>query len=80
MGSEITPDLEAMVQSILRGGRYDTESAVLREALSVLQQRDQLRKAIEEGIAELDRGEGIASDEVFGELEDIMIGPPKGQT
>jgi antitoxin ParD1/3/4 len=73
MALEITPDLQEMVESILRGGQYDSESAVLREALSVLRQRDQLRMDIQEGIAELDREEGIPGDEVFRELEEKMI-------
>jgi antitoxin ParD1/3/4 len=70
MGLEITPDLEEMVQSILRGGQYDSESAVLREALSLLRQRDRLRRDVQEGIAELDRGERIPGEEVFRELEE----------
>ncbi|MEI7450947.1 MAG: hypothetical protein WCJ75_15115 [Desulfomonile sp.] len=43
---EITPDLEEMVQSISRGGQYDSESAIIREALYLLRQRDQLRRDI----------------------------------
>jgi antitoxin ParD1/3/4 len=70
MGLEITPELEEMVQSILRGGQYDSESAVLREALSLLRQRDRLRRDVQEGIAELDRGERIPGEEVFRELEE----------
>ncbi len=40
---EITPDLEEMVQSISQGGQYDSELAIIREALSLLRQRDHLR-------------------------------------
>jgi len=47
---EITPDLEEMVQSISQGGQYDSELAIIREALSLLRQRDQLRKDIQAGI------------------------------
>jgi plasmid stabilization system protein ParE len=47
---EITPDLEEMVQSISQGWQYDSELAIIREALSLLRQRDQLRKDIQAGI------------------------------
>jgi len=72
MGLEITPDVEEMVKSILRSGQYDSESAVLREALSLLRRRDELRGDIQAGIAELGRGERISGDEVFREIEEKM--------
>jgi len=77
---EITPDLEEMVQSISRGGQYDSESAIIREALSLLRQRDQLRRDIQEGIAELDRGERIPGEEVFRGLEEKMVRLTQGTT
>jgi len=72
MGLEITPDVEETVKSILQSGQYDSESAVLREALSLLRLRDELCGDIQAGIAELDRGERIPGDEVFRELEEKM--------
>jgi len=78
MALDITPDLEEMVRSILRGGQYDSESALLREALSLLRQRDELRRDIQEGIAELDQGEGVSIEEVFEQLEEKMTRPTQG--
>ena len=69
MSLEITTDLDDMVQSILRSGEYESESEVLHEALSLLRQRDELRRDIKKAIAEIDRGESIDGDEVFQELE-----------
>jgi antitoxin ParD1/3/4 len=80
MSIEIAPDLEEMVQSILKGGQYDGESAVLREALSLLRQRDQLRRDIHEGIDDLDSGERIPAEEVFRELEMIGVRGPCGSS
>jgi antitoxin ParD1/3/4 len=70
MGLEITPDLEDMVHAILQGGRYENESEVLRAALSLLGQRDQLRKDIQNGIAELDRGDYVSDEQIFHELDE----------
>lgn len=70
MSLEIPPEIEEMVQSIFRSGQYDSESDVIREALGLLRQRDLLRRDINEGIAQIDRGERIAADEVFQELEE----------
>jgi antitoxin ParD1/3/4 len=69
MNLEITPELDDMVQRILRTGRYESESEVLHEALSLLRQRDELRQEIKKGIAEIDRGEHIEGEDVFQELE-----------
>ncbi len=70
MSLEIPPELEQMVQSIFRSGQYESESEVIREALGLLRRRDLLRRDINEGIAEIDRGERIGADEVFQELEE----------
>jgi antitoxin ParD1/3/4 len=69
MNLEITPELDDMVQNILRTGGYESESEVLHQALSLLRQRDELRQEIKKGIAEIDRGEHIEGEDVFQELE-----------
>ena len=69
MSLEITPEIEEMVQTIFRAGQYDSESQVLHEALVLLKKRDRLRFDISQGIAELERGDGLEGDEVLAELE-----------
>jgi antitoxin ParD1/3/4 len=69
MSLQIPPEIEEMVQSIFRSGQYENESEVIREALGLLRRRDLMRRDINEGIAEIDRGERIGADEVFQELE-----------
>lgn len=69
MSLQIPPEIEEMVQSIFKSGQYESESEVIREALGLLHRRDLLRRDINEGIAEIDRGERIGADEVFQELE-----------
>ncbi|MSR58852.1 MAG: type II toxin-antitoxin system ParD family antitoxin [Planctomycetaceae bacterium] len=68
MPVQITPESEHIVQSMIAAGAYETESAVIEEALRLLQQREQLRAEIQQGIEELDRGERIPAEVVFQEL------------
>ena len=67
MNVDLTPELERLVQSKLESGRYDSASAVLREAIELLDYRDRIftsgeveyRDHIEEGW--LPRGSRISS-------------------
>ena len=68
MAIEITPELESVVHGIYAGGLYASETDVIAAALNLLQQRDQLRSDLQQGCAELDRGERLDADEVFSGL------------
>ncbi len=50
MNVSLTPELESLVQEKLRTGMYNSASEVIREALRLLLERDQLRQA---GLARL---------------------------
>jgi antitoxin ParD1/3/4 len=66
MNVSLTPELEKLVQTKVRSGRYNSASEVVREALRLLEQHDslraihlkELRSRIDEGLTALDRGEG----------------------
>jgi antitoxin ParD1/3/4 len=72
----LNPESEAVVRKLLDSGRYSSASEVVREALTLLEDHDQLReirradlmRKLQEGIAALDRGEGRDADEVFAEV------------
>jgi antitoxin ParD1/3/4 len=57
MNVHLTPELEQLVHSRVSSGRYNSASEVVREALRLLEQRDEvftlrkeeIRKQIEEG-------------------------------
>jgi Arc/MetJ-type ribon-helix-helix transcriptional regulator len=68
MSIEITPELECVVHGIYAGGNYASEAEVIAAALHLLQQRDRLRKELQRGRAELDRGERIDAEELFNDL------------
>jgi antitoxin ParD1/3/4 len=76
MNVSLTPELERLVQEKLSSGLYNSASEVVREALRLLQERDELRRLrlqelkreIAIGIEAADRGELIPAEEVFQEL------------
>lgn len=73
----LTPELETFVASRVASGHYLTASEVVRAGLRLLEERQRLheeavagvRQKIEEGLASLDRGEGLDGESVLAELE-----------
>ena len=80
MNVHLTPELEQLVQTKVQSGRYNSASEVVREALRLMEQKDELRtiqlqefrKRMDKGLAQAERGEGV-DGEVFmqGLLEDL---------
>ena len=77
MKVHLTPELEQLVQNRVKSGRYNSASEVVREALRLLEQRDEvftlrkdeIRKQIEEGWHSAKRGEFVDGDEVFDRMD-----------
>ncbi len=77
MNVHLTAELEQFVQSKVKSGRYNSASEVVREALRLLEQRDEvftlrkdeIREQIEEGWHSAKRGEFVDGDEVFDRIE-----------
>ena len=67
MNVSLTPELEKLIYEKVRSGLYNSASEVIREALRLLHERDQvrqqeleaLRAKINRGLEQLNRGEGI---------------------
>ena len=80
MNVHLTDELEQLVQAKVKSGRYNSASEVVREALRLMEQKDELRaiqlqelrKHMDQGLAQAERGEGVDGD-VFmqGLLEDL---------
>ena len=76
MNVSLTQELEKFIARKVEGGLYKSASEVVREALRLLRERDQagegqlaeLNREIQIGLDQLDRGEGIAGDQVFEEI------------
>ena len=77
MNVHLTPQLESLVQAKVREGGYSSASEVVREALRLMQERDELlelrkqdiARQIREGYESLARGEGIPAETVFRALD-----------
>jgi antitoxin ParD1/3/4 len=77
MDVTLNPDLEQIVNQRLASGLYNSASEVIREALRLLQEQDQLlefrleelRREINVGLAQLRNGEGVPGEQVFEELK-----------
>ena len=71
MNVSLTPELETLVHDKVKSGLYTSASEVVREALRLLRERDelqrqrldQLRREIAVGVEQLDRGEATAYDD-----------------
>jgi len=68
----LTPELEELIAQKVQSGRYTTASEVIREALRLLEEHDEIRQKrlaairekIDRGLEQLDNGEGIPGDQV----------------
>jgi len=76
----LTPELEKLVQAKVESGRYNSASEVVREALRLLEQHDELRaihlkelrSRMDQGIAELNVGEGTDGEAFMKEMLDDL--------
>jgi antitoxin ParD1/3/4 len=66
MNVSIGKHFQAFVERAVRSGRYRSSSEVVRAGLRLLEEREHgvaaLKRSIDRGLAELDRGEGRAFD------------------
>ena len=77
MSLQITPDVVELIQGKLKSGGYGSESDILREALALLEERDEMmlirkdeiRKQVAEGVASLRAGQGVDGEAVFDRIE-----------
>jgi len=74
MTARFPVDIETSIRKLVSTGRFENEAQVIREALRLLDRREQriaeLRSSIQAGIAEYERGEAIElTDEVWDRLE-----------
>ena len=76
MNVSLTPELQELIHERVRSGRYTSASEVVREALRLLADRDELRELrmaeirakVAEGLESLDRGAASPGDEVFDRI------------
>ena len=88
MNVSLTPQLEKLVSDKVESGRYNSASEVVREALRLFQERDEvrelqlqgLRNKIAEGLDSLDRGDWVDGEEFFQHLQEreLKLQPETG--
>ena len=77
MNVSLTPELEELVSTKLRSGRYNSASEVVREALRLLEEHDKARPSqlaefsqeLGRRLASLDRGEKVDLAESRAKLQ-----------
>jgi antitoxin ParD1/3/4 len=77
MNVHLTDELERLVQRKVQSGRYNSASEVVREALRLLEERDELRairkdelrKRIAEGLEAVKAGRVQDGEEVFDRID-----------
>ena len=78
MNVSLTPELENFVHTKVTAGRYASASEVVREALRLLEDREQARAAeleefhseVDRRLTSLDRGEGLDGETVFAQIRE----------
>lgn len=84
MDFHLTGEYEELIESKLRSGQYGSADEVVREALRLLQERDevfasrvqQIREQVEQGWQDAQHSRLVDGDEVFDRL-DRQIGASK---
>ncbi|HEY9783872.1 MAG TPA: type II toxin-antitoxin system ParD family antitoxin [Candidatus Obscuribacterales bacterium] len=78
MNVSLSPELEQLIEEKVKSGMYNSASEVIRAGLRLLQEQDELRqirlrelkREVQVGLDEIDRGEIVDGDEVFQELRE----------
>ena len=75
MNVRISGDAELFVREEVASGRYESPQEVVQEGLRLLHEREKqwregLNEQIEEGLAQLDKGEGIPDEQAFRALRE----------
>ena len=80
MNVQLSPELEQLVQTKVQSGRYNSASEVVREALRIMEQRDEvrsiqlqeLRNRMDRALVESARAEGTDGEELMQGMFDEL--------
>jgi antitoxin ParD1/3/4 len=87
MSISIAPELEEFVRAKIASGKYLSANELFREAFGLLAERDEVQRRrieamnefIQVGIDEFERGEFCDPDEVWKELDEIILAAEKNR-
>jgi antitoxin ParD1/3/4 len=73
ISADLGEKLESVVTDLVKNGRYNSKSEVLREGVRLVQEREaalaRLDAALARGIADIEAGRVYPAEDVFAELE-----------
>lgn len=73
ISADLGQQLERYVEQLVKAGRYNSKSEVLREGVRIIQDRETrlaaLDASIARGVADADAGRTTPADDVFDRLE-----------
>ena len=72
MAIDVSREFEAELEGRLKSGRYRSVEELLREALHLVDERDEIREAVAQGVAEADRGEFVDGEEAVKEARTLI--------
>lgn len=70
MNVQLSADAVQFVEGLVASGQFESPEAAVAAGVQLLKSQQQLRAEIQKGIDELDAGQGIDGDVVFGELRE----------
>lgn len=79
MAIQLTKVIEAEIDAAVRAGAYRSANEVIREGLGLIKARAQLRKAIADGAAQLDRGEVVTRSEMLATFRKLRAARRKAR-
>lgn len=73
ISADLGANLEAVVEDLVKNGRYNSKSEVLREGVRLVQEREaelaELNASLDRGIADIKAGRTLPAEQVFAELK-----------
>ncbi|MEO8497685.1 MAG: CopG family transcriptional regulator [Planctomycetota bacterium] len=70
MNVELPAEAVQFVEGLVAAGQYKSANEAVADGIRLLMGRQQLRAEIQLGVDQLDAGQGIDGDVVFGELRE----------
>ena len=68
MSAELSPDRDAVVEKLVATGLFNDRREALDHAVDLLREESETLEAIREGLASIERGEGVPLDEAIRSL------------
>jgi len=71
MNIDLPAEQQTIIDSLVASGRYTSFQDAMREAVCLLLSQEQLRKEVQRGVDDADRGDLLDHESVFGCLRSL---------